>query len=1117
MPELNNPTYNKTRLSVIFFIMFLSVCPVFGQEYQNDSLQNTTLPLVVTVEPEMGDAKGTFVVISKSGEKPDSFQFDKKNYFTYDFPLGSNYSINLRKFGYYPKGIAVETFVPAESLEANDYFPELEIDIKLYRKHREIEREFQNFNQTGILSYNKNIEDFEFVDYGYEDEIVKQAETLRQEKGKRYKLFEKQLIEADQLIDEGKFTIAQKTYETIQETFPEFQLPEGHIKYVKQNVEKQKIEAQQKRQEFENLVTQADSLFEQQRLNESLEYFTQALKIFPDNELVRSKHRKIQRHLALEQEKRRLKVVNLYRDIILEADNAFRHKNYDLADSLYKQAKQIQPRESYPDEMLRKIDAFISYELNYKTENQSLKNWYQEQLSLAEQAFAQQKYIESKNIYQKILRFQKVKKYKKDDPYPRKRIFEIEKYLLAKGEAYNDSLTRLKSFQSFVKDGDISFKLKLYPASKRAYQNALSIFPNDVKAKQKLVHVDSVLQANLQDEKIFARKTELYNQALKNAEYALRNAQQDSALQYLNLALQYFPESTYPQIQIDQINSKKREKENQKYRQEVKRESYLVLIEEADRSLSYGEFHKAKDLYIKAIKTDPEQEYPRQKVKEIEAIVTEQQKENIARNAHQESYQNLIQGGGRFLREKEYAKAKQYFEHALNLRPNENLPRQKLDEINRIYELHLRSEKAKLEKFKLYDKHIRLGDASYARKEYEEAKKHYKSSLEYYPEATYPNEKIHDLNIILGQLIATKEKIETKKSNYQDYIKQGEFAFKDENYQQAREHFNSALLLFPDSTYPKLKLRNIDNIIFGKIEEEQKNKQIQAKLNNLMQLSEAAAKAENYDDAITYLNQVKEIDNTDISITKKLEELEQKAIQKKKEKQELEMQKNEYETLLSQAEQFFFNKDYENSLMKFKEAGEILPNKEYVKNRIQDIKHILDKTEEMFSEALKNGDKAFEDEKYSVARFYYEKAREIRKNNELDQKIELTQQKIDEFKSKIREDEYKDYIMEAEIAFRKKQYSVAEFYFSKAYAVKSGSYPKEKIDEIKLIRKRQAEEQKEKQYHEAVSKADQAFQSKEFGVARFYYNQAIEIKNNEKYPYSQLQQIEAMIGNNKKY
>ena len=94
---------------------------------------------------------------------------------------------------------------------------------------------------------------------------------------------------------------------------------------------------------------------------------------------------------------------------------------------------------------------------------------------------------------------------------------------------------------------------------------------------------------------------------------------------------------------------------------------------------------------------------------------------------------------------------------------------------------------------------------------------------------------------------------------------------------------------------------------------------------------------------------------------------------------------------------------------------------------------------------------------------------------------------------------------------------IARFYYNKAVSMKKDeTYPKIKLKDIQKLLDQDRQDQHNLEYNKLIELADQAMQTENFSIARFNYNKALNLKQDEKYPKDQLKLIKESLEKQKK-
>ncbi len=234
--------------------------------------------------------------------------------------------------------------------------------------------------------------------------------------------------------------------------------------------------------------------------------------------------------------------------------------------------------------------------------------------------------------------------------------------------------------------------------------------------------------------------------------------------------------------------------------EELQKQDYNKVIQEADEAFRKGDYLHAINLYDHAIDLDPYTDYPDTKIDECERLLKLQ--ENADAN-----YKKAIATADKQFNLKKYQEAKKYYEKAKNIKPKETYPQTQIDKLNAL----LAEQNKGKEKEKQYNDAIKEADKLLASKKYNDAKSKYNDALGIKPNEQYPKDKIAEIEKTLSMLAAKQREAE-KRKEYQEFIKKGDKLFAEKNYRMAKGAYNKAKNLMPNEQYPKNKIAEIEKI-----------------------------------------------------------------------------------------------------------------------------------------------------------------------------------------------------------------------------------------------------------------------------------------------------------------
>ena len=198
---------------------------------------------------------------------------------------------------------------------------------------------------------------------------------------------------------------------------------------------------------------------------------------------------------------------------------------------------------------------------------------------------------------------------------------------------------------------------------------------------------------------LFAQDTQNsddYNTLLNRAEKLFFEKKYSDAKGVFEQALKMKPDERHPGNRIREINSLLGLDEQED-------NDYARLIREADQLYEQQAWEEALKVYKEASLANPEQTYTTDRILELHDRIRTEKNQNAA-------YQNAIEQGILYLEQKRYDQAIAEFEIAREIKPGEDLPLEKIGEINKL----LNTEKE-------YNEAVEQADQHYMNRDYDQA------------------------------------------------------------------------------------------------------------------------------------------------------------------------------------------------------------------------------------------------------------------------------------------------------------------------------------------------------------------------------------------------------------
>lgn len=799
------------------------------------------------------------------------------------------------------------------------------------------------------------------------------------------------------------------------------------------------------------------------------------------------------------------------------ADKAFQAEQWEEAEAQYKKAAALMPLETYPTFQLAELQTKL---IKIRENNKK----YDDAIASADAALA------ANQIEKAVAGYQKASGYKPNEEYPKTKITELQTQLQNQAKAD-------QTYLAAIEKGDNALQANDLEGAKKAFQEASVAKPTEDYPKNKIAEIDDIIA------KKGAKEAE-YKQAIADGDEALKGKNYEQAKQAYEKALGIKPAEAYPKDQIAKV-------EEILAQSAKKEQEYLAAIEKGDNALTDNKLGIAKTAFESAASIKPDEDYPKNKVKEIDELIASRaaaekeyqekiksadqalagKKYDEAKASYQaaadlkptesypkekvkeidgllaglakkeENYKKAIEKGDRAIASKDFPTAKTAFNEALALKPDEKYPKDKLAEIETIV---LKNQQVEEE----YKKAVQNGDDALANKDYDNAKKFYNEAIGLKAEEQYPKDKIAEID----KAIEDANKLE---ENYLAAIKEGDDAYKNKDLEKAKSAFTNAGQLKPNEAYPKDQLAKIDTELAGA-------KKLDEDYNKAIKEGDAAMASMNYTQAKVSFEQALNLKSEESYPAQKIKEIDAVLADMAKVEEE-------YKKAIEEADEAFGKSEWETAKIAYEAASKIKQNEDYPKNKIKEIDATLDKLakeeeaaaklEADYQAAIADGDKKLNEKQLDDAISAYNKALELKPGESYPSdkitEIKAEQERIAQAQSEAErvaalEAKYEKLIKRADDLFSTGKLAEAKKDYEEASTVKTEeSYPKEKIDEIN--QKLAQEQELEGQYSGIIASADELFGSKDYEKAKAKYNEALAIKSGEQYPKDQIKAIDEAI------
>jgi len=740
---------------------------------------------------------------------------------------------------------------------------------------------------------------------------------------------------------------------------------------------------------YEDAIMQADDLYRQGKFYDAKAYYQMALRFTPGDTYATE-----QISVIVDKLKEQQLVEEEYYEFIDLADVLFEEQAWDRALAEYRKALRVIPTDEYArdqvDKILRKKaeekDKIISFNMAMQEGNALLTD---------------NKFEEAIEIYKEAQRLLP------ERPEPPEKI-ELAKRLM------NETSDKLVVFKEEIEQGERYLLVNNYIAALQHFETAQMLFPKNTNAKKKIKEIAPL-----------AEKQQAYNLVVEEADNMYVSKDFAAAKKKYEEAEKTWPENTYSADMISRIDEMMAEQMKNLDK------NYQKSIRAADSLLALKEYKLAKSDYNMALTLKPDEGYPKSKIGEIDAYFADQQKQFEA------NYASMIASADKLFEEQQYMQAKEQYEFALTIKPDDTYPKQRLQDIDK--QLDLIEEQKRLNA--TYDDLIAEADNLYQNGHYDLAINKYAEAQTVKSVEDYPQQRIAELRALL----ADAEKQREIDEKYGQLVIVATRLLKEDKLEDSKAAYQNALELKPGDLIAIKEINRIDSIVDARIRQAEIEKQYKALIasgDSLLALLEFEPAIETYTNAIN-INPGDPLADQKRLTARRMKQNHERAIARQK----------AYDEAILEGDKLFAEENFELAKTEYEKAVELKSDEPYPRDQIIDINSILKKLEaereERFKLAITKADNLFEQAIYSEAVIQYKIANSIKPDEPYPGKrIMECNSLIEEQNRKLRA-QYDIAIADADKLYAAKIYDKAINTYKEAeQIIPDESYPREMIDKI---------------------------------------------------------------------
>ena len=412
---------------------------------------------------------------------------------------------------------------------------------------------------------------------------------------------------------------------------------------------------------FQSLISSGDKEYAKKEYIKAKTYYQEALRLRPKDASAKSKLDNTLQKIREENKKE-----ELFFEHIDNGDNFYSNNELDKALAEYNKALKIFPNDEYALGKKQEITTIL------KDEKDKLDS-FNEMITLGDKLLKQEKYAEAVMQYESALKLypnNSAAKTKYQDAKSKKEVYDL----------------KVSEFDRLCAQGQEFTLRKKYAEAIDAYEQALQLFPDETDISNKVKELQSKKEV-----------ADNYLAKITAADALYEDRSYNEAKAAYQEALSVIPDDSYALGMISRVDEIVNSPEYRKIQSDKAKldSDFANFIGKGENAESAKNYELALSYYNKALELKPTNAEALAKKKNAEDMIlyAEQQRKEQERLAaaeaekqRKERIQNLINAGNQQLISKQYAEAELSFNQVLTLDPNNAIATEKLGIIAGFYE-----------------------------------------------------------------------------------------------------------------------------------------------------------------------------------------------------------------------------------------------------------------------------------------------------------------------------------------------------------------------------------------------------------------------------------------------
>lgn len=959
-----------------------------------------------------------------------------------------------------------------EDVPPGDIRPVEALDMTMFKDRDNVDFSFLNTQPVASFDWNTRGMSIRLDQVGSNDIRVKIQKLLQdadKEKMETDRKYQEAIVAADAAYNKQEYEKALGKYEEASGLKPKEQYPIDRILELDALIQAQKKEQlaqEQADSEYNNLIAAADNLRDQDKLEDAIKKYEEAItkkdEQYPKDQIDLLKQ-------TVEDRAAQAELDAKYNAAIKSADGFFKQKSYQAARDNYQKASDLKPGEQYPKDKLAEIEKMLEEQAAVEETQKK----YEAAIAEGDKLFDAEDFAGAKAKYEEALT------YEASSTYAKGRIAICDEKLAAQKEEEE----RLAKIQALMDEGLINMSNSAWEAAKGNFEEVLTLDTEHAEAKAKLAEVE----AKIKEAGDLAAQQEKYNKLVQEGDAA--DASND-----LPTALSKYQEAktimSTPEVEAKIADVQKRiseleaeaEKENEYAKHMSEGESLMGII---------GDIEGARAEFEKALAVFPDRQEPKDKIAQIDELLAAQ---NDAKEK-KAAYDAAIASADQFFSEGKYEDAKSKYNEALTIDNAQSYPSERISEIDGL----LANQAEEAERKANYDAAIEAADHMFNEAKWEEAKAKYREALTFDNNATYPNERIAEIDLKIEEQNA--EEALTAKINA--LLKEGSDKYSSGDLEAAKLKYEEVLGLEASHVEATEQLKKINSELAAMKNEAERD----ALFNQLKEEGYTLADNEQFEEAKRKLEEALAVKG-DTEVQNKLEEI-IKTINDRAAQADLDAR---YIELISKAQGQESSNDYQNAVNTYKEALSVKPNEQLPKDRISELEALLNneaaqkEIDDKYNALITDAEGLEASNKLQDAIGKYEEASAVKPAEQYPKdKIEALQNQLANSEKQEEIDrQYRVLIDQGDELVRQGKYLDAIQSYNEALALKPGEQePVDKANKAEELARNLSEA--DQQYEKIITTAQKKLDEENYDRAIELLERAIKLKDDDERPKTMLE------------